>query len=44
MVYLFMNGDIISKEEALISPFDHGFFYGMGLFETFGYMTATRFY
>ena len=30
-----MNGDIIRREDARISPFDHGFLYGMGLFETF---------
>lgn len=30
-----MNGEIIRKEEAVVSPFDHGFLYGMGLFETF---------
>nr|WP_254119844.1 aminodeoxychorismate lyase [Bacillus sp. FJAT-29790] len=30
-----MNGNIVRKEEAVISPFDHGFLYGMGLFETF---------
>jgi 4-amino-4-deoxychorismate lyase len=33
-VYLFLNGEIVSAEEAKISPFDHGFLYGMGLFET----------
>jgi 4-amino-4-deoxychorismate lyase len=30
-----MNGEMIKEEEARISPFDHGFLYGMGLFETF---------
>jgi len=30
-----MNGQLVNKEEAAISPFDHGFLYGMGLFETF---------
>ncbi|MEH7343476.1 aminodeoxychorismate lyase [Bacillus sp. JJ1532] len=34
-MYLYMNGELVRKEEALISPFDHGFLYGMGLFETF---------
>ncbi|WP_308637067.1 aminotransferase class IV [Paenibacillus silvisoli] len=29
------NGSIISQEEAVISFYDHGFLYGMGLFETF---------
>jgi 4-amino-4-deoxychorismate lyase len=33
MIYL--NGQYIKKEEAALSPFDHGFLYGMGLFETF---------
>ncbi|WP_113928204.1 aminodeoxychorismate lyase [Bacillus sp. P14.5] len=33
-MYLFLNGEILHKEEARISPFDHGFLYGMGLFET----------
>jgi 4-amino-4-deoxychorismate lyase len=30
-----MNGEMIQEEEAKISPFDHGFLYGMGIFETF---------
>ncbi|KAB2328824.1 aminodeoxychorismate lyase [Cytobacillus depressus] len=34
-MYLYMNGELVPKEEALISPFDHGFLYGVGLFETF---------
>lgn len=34
-MYIYMNGEIVRKEEARISPFDHGFLYGMGLFETF---------
>lgn len=34
-MYLYMNGEVIKEEEARISPFDHGFLYGMGLFETF---------
>ncbi|MBY0124437.1 aminodeoxychorismate lyase [Bacillus sp. S/N-304-OC-R1] len=34
-MYLYMNGKLVGKEDALISPFDHGFLYGMGLFETF---------
>ncbi|RIW29845.1 4-amino-4-deoxychorismate lyase [Bacillus salacetis] len=33
-MYVFFNGKILNKEEARISPFDHGFLYGMGLFET----------
>lgn len=34
-MYIYMNGEVVRKEEARISPFDHGFLYGMGLFETF---------
>ena len=30
-----MNGDYIQAEELRISPFDHGFLYGAGFFETF---------
>ncbi|MBW5449006.1 aminodeoxychorismate lyase [Cohnella sp. CFH 77786] len=29
------NGQVIDSKEAVISAFDHGFLYGMGLFETF---------
>ncbi|MFC5733342.1 aminodeoxychorismate lyase [Cytobacillus gottheilii] len=34
-MYIYLNGQMVKQEEALISPFDHGFLYGMGLFETF---------
>ncbi|MBO8178352.1 MAG: aminodeoxychorismate lyase [Bacillus sp. (in: Bacteria)] len=34
-MYIYMNGQVIPKEEAKISPFDHGFLYGLGVFETF---------
>lgn len=29
------NGQLIGRNEAVISAFDHGFLYGMGVFETF---------
>ncbi|WP_053361285.1 aminodeoxychorismate lyase [Bacillus sp. FJAT-27251] len=32
---VFANGEYISGDEVKISPFDHGFLYGLGLFETF---------
>jgi 4-amino-4-deoxychorismate lyase len=32
---VYLNGKIVKKEEASISVFDHGFLYGVGLFETF---------
>ncbi|MDQ1146985.1 4-amino-4-deoxychorismate lyase [Bacillus sp. SORGH_AS 510] len=32
---IYLNGHFINKEDAKISPFDHGFLYGIGLFETF---------
>ncbi|MGX1266532.1 4-amino-4-deoxychorismate lyase [Rossellomorea marisflavi] len=34
-MYIYLNGQIMHRDEARISPFDHGFLYGMGLFETF---------
>lgn len=30
-----MNGEYIDSSQLLISPFDHGFLYGLGFFETF---------
>jgi 4-amino-4-deoxychorismate lyase len=30
-----MNGEFIPQEDAVVSIFDHGFMYGLGLFETF---------
>lgn len=35
MNYVGWNGQLRRIEEAVISPFDHGFLYGIGLFETF---------
>ncbi len=34
-MHIFLNGDILPEERASISPFDHGYMYGLGLFETF---------
>ena len=34
-MYLYINGGIVHQSEAAISPFDHGYLYGMGVFETF---------
>jgi 4-amino-4-deoxychorismate lyase len=34
-VYIYCNSQIIKDTEATISPFDHGFLYGLGVFETF---------
>lgn len=31
---IYLNGKLISRFEAKLSPFDHGFLYGYGLFET----------
>lgn len=33
--YVGLNGSIVKGSEAVISVYDHGFLYGMGLFETF---------
>jgi 4-amino-4-deoxychorismate lyase len=32
---MYLNGRILPESEASISPFDHGFLYGLGVFETF---------
>lgn len=34
-MYVYVNGEVVHKDEARISPFDHGFLYGLGVFETF---------
>jgi 4-amino-4-deoxychorismate lyase len=34
-VYIYCNSKFIKDTEATISPFDHGFLYGLGAFETF---------
>lgn len=33
-MYMYINGEFIRQEEARISPFDHGYLYGLGVFET----------
>jgi len=32
-IYTYVNGEIVPKEKAAISPYDHGFLYGDGTFE-----------
>ncbi|WP_227939087.1 aminodeoxychorismate lyase [Alkalihalobacillus deserti] len=34
-MYVYINGSIVPKEQAMVSAFDHGYLYGLGLFETF---------
>jgi 4-amino-4-deoxychorismate lyase len=34
-MYIYLNGSIVHQSEASISPFDHGYLYGLGVFETF---------
>jgi 4-amino-4-deoxychorismate lyase len=34
-MYVYINGQFMKKEAVRISPFDHGFLYGLGVFETF---------
>lgn len=34
-MYIYLNGNYVLEHEAKISPFDHGFLYGLGVFETF---------
>jgi branched-chain amino acid aminotransferase len=31
---VYLNGQLVPRSEARVSPFDHGFLYGYGLFET----------
>jgi len=33
-MYIYVNGEVKPASEATISPFDHGYMYGLGLFET----------
>lgn len=33
-VYIYLNGEIVKLEEAVIPAYDHGYLYGLGLFET----------
>ncbi|EIT84161.1 4-amino-4-deoxychorismate lyase [Fictibacillus macauensis ZFHKF-1] len=33
-MYLSINGKLVTENEAVISPFDHGYMYGLGAFET----------
>ncbi|QOR66732.1 aminodeoxychorismate lyase [Cytobacillus suaedae] len=34
-MYIYLNGEYVKQEEAKISPLDHGYLYGLGVFETF---------
>lgn len=34
-MYLWHDGQVVKEEDVRISPFDHGYLYGMGIFETF---------
>jgi 4-amino-4-deoxychorismate lyase len=34
-MWAWMNGEFVKANELSISPFDHGFLYGLGFFETF---------
>ncbi|TXC85031.1 aminodeoxychorismate lyase [Metabacillus litoralis] len=34
-MYIYINSHYVKDIEATISPFDHGFLYGLGVFETF---------
>lgn len=33
--YIYMNGEFVEKEKAVVSVYDHGFLYGDGVFEGF---------
>ena len=30
---LYLNGELVEKEKAMVSVYDHGFLYGDGVFE-----------
>lgn len=32
---IYVNGRYMEEKDAVLSPFDHGFLYGIGVFETF---------
>lgn len=32
---IYVNGQYVKSSEARISPYDHGYLYGLGVFETF---------
>ncbi|MFD3448331.1 aminodeoxychorismate lyase [Microbacteriaceae bacterium 4G12] len=32
---IYVNGAFVDEKEAVISPYDHGYLYGLGVFETF---------
>ncbi|MBD1383195.1 aminodeoxychorismate lyase [Metabacillus arenae] len=34
-MFIYLNGEFVKAEKAGISPFDHGYLYGLGAFETF---------
>ncbi|MEK3806573.1 aminodeoxychorismate lyase [Metabacillus sp. SLBN-84] len=34
-MYIYLNSEFIPAKDARISPFDHGYLYGLGVFETF---------
>lgn len=34
-MFIYLNGQLVKQEDAKISPFDHGYIYGLGVFETF---------
>jgi len=40
---VYLNGDLIPGSRAMLSPFDHGFLYGYGLFETMRAYNGTIF-
>ncbi|MEM1503471.1 aminodeoxychorismate lyase [Domibacillus sp. 8LH] len=42
-MFTYVNGQVIPNSEVRISPFDHGFLYGVGVFETFRTYDGTPF-
>ena len=42
-MFTYVNGQVMPNNEVRISPFDHGFLYGVGVFETFRTYNGTPF-
>ncbi|MGM9986983.1 MAG: aminodeoxychorismate lyase [Bacillaceae bacterium] len=34
-MFIYLNGEYVEGDKAVISPYDHGYLYGLGIFETF---------
>ena len=44
IMLIYVNGQFVEASEAKISPYDHGYLYGLGVFETFRIYKGIPFY